>query len=309
VSKQRTDNYKKRASKHLAANQVLPQHEAKLPLSKHFVRLRHRIGAVLQAALDNDPESVRKFFKLFPFISPDDQQRISLFIKKVNDASIRRSLREYVQFALRFHVRFILESKAPFFRVESVRLAGVKFRGTVENGLLLPITESLPADIADFQDTNLKIPAGSESLFESGKAKLFVIDDPSGDSLLADIEDVSYHDEAIVFVLHHCGPERQPFLFCLVGESVSYDDWKKAAQVKTRFQQEQYGTGTRGRLPDLEKRSKEYGAVQSQESLKSIAADFAIQNPPKAGDGAKLKHVDSARRELSRRKSELKKPD
>jgi hypothetical protein len=293
----------------MEAHQVLPQQQVEMPSGKHFVRLRYRNTSMLLAALEKNPKSVRTFFTLFPFIVPDDQQRISSFIDKVKDASIRRSLREYVQFALRFHVRFILESKAPFFRIESVRLAGVKFRGRVENGLLVPITESLPADIADFQDTNLKIPAGSESLFESGKAKLFVIDDPSGDSLLADIEDVSYDDEAIVFVLHHCGPERQPFLFCLVGESVSYDDWKKAARAKTDFQQEQYDTGTRGRIPDLEKRSKQYEAVQSQESLKNIAADFAIHNPPKVGDGAKLKHVDSAGRELRRRKAELKKRD
>jgi hypothetical protein len=298
VSKQRTNNYKKRASEHLEANRVPQQQQARLPSGKNFARLWYRIEPTLQTALRAETESVRTFFKRFPFVSSDNPHQVDLFIKGVKDKSVQRALHEYVRFARRFAVRVTLESKPPFFlfQVESARLSGAKFWGKILHGGLVPwlVSES---EFADFHHPDLALPRNSEPLFESGRAKWFQIDDPKGDSLLAEIEEVAYDPDAIVFLFHD---SRQPFLFCLVGENVNDTDWKKASQIRTRFQQQMYQTGTRGRTPNMEKRSKQYKAVQSKEPMKNIAIDLT-------GDSATDKQVSSEERALRRRKSELKK--
>ena len=299
MSKQQSERYKQRASEYVAAHEALPQQETKLPSGRNFVRIQSRMEPALQTALRSNPESVRKFFESFPFISPDNQRASIRFINTVKDKAVRMSLREYVRFALRFGVRYILESEVPFFRNEPVGLSGTKFWGKFENGLLLPGSEcfGVPTDLADFQHEGLKLPEGVESILKSGKARWFVIDDHAGDSHLSDIENVAYNADSIAFVIHY--NRYQPFLFCLIGENVSDNDWKKAARIKTRFQREQCQLGTRGRAPNLEEKRKQYAALQTGQPMKNVAIDLV-------GNAATEKQVSSKERALRRSKAELK---
>jgi hypothetical protein len=304
--------YQTRAAEYTEAHHVpLPQ-QAKLPSSKNFDRLQFRIKASLQSALEKNEQAVRAFFKFFPYISSETQVRAKCFIDSLPDKGVRSSLQEYVKFALRFAVRFSLKPKSSVFVIESARLSGVRFEGQIVGDALKPTiaTDSESSEFADFYNPHVQLPGGQrpdgdESLFHSGKAKWFVIHDRMGKSLLADIEEVAYDPDAIVFVAHY-SQFRQAFLFCLVGENVADAEWRQAARIKTRFQQEHYSTGSRGRTPSLEKRKREYEALQSREPMKNIAAEIAEDTAAERGETATEKLVYSEARQLRRRRSELK---
>jgi hypothetical protein len=307
VSKRKKQEYQKRAAKYVRSIESRPRIDAKLPSGKNFVRLQSRVEKSLEAALRLNEGKVREFFKRFPYVSTAARRKINSFIDRIPNPSVRKSLREYADFALRFNVCFTLEPRSTVFGVEPVNLPSSGLWGKISNRTLVPGSDSGTEvlEFGSFADNAHQPPAKSASLFTSGKAKWFVIDDPRGQSLLADIEAIAYSPDAIVFVTHY--PHiHQPFLFCLIGEDVSDDDWKKAAPVKTQFQQEQYGTGIRGRKPNVEQQRLEYKALDSSEPKKNIAASIAERRAAKKGQPATAKQVDSAARQLRRRASELK---
>lgn len=308
VSKPAAERYKRRIGAFLRKKQKLQMPEPTPPSGKNFLQRKFRVLTLLQAALQSHEKEVRGFLNAFPYPSLGTQKKSKSYINRLRDRELQSALREYVFFALRFGVRCTLAPTDTVFGVESTRIAGTKFWAKIVKGQLVPrigMDLGLP-ELVNFADEEVGGPAGAESLFESGKLKWFVINDPMQESLLARIEEIAYDPDAIVFIAH-CSRRHQTFLFCLVGENVNDHDWKKgAARLKTRFQQEQYNTATRGRTPDLKQRGTEYEALQKPEPLKSIAVDL-VNRAAASPDSATLKQVDSKSRALRRRKSELKK--
>lgn len=300
----KTPDYQQRAADYIKEHESPSEQQPMLPTSKQYRALHHRMLSALQSCLAAHSDEIRTFFTRVRSISPDNQNAVARSVRRAEPKALRLTLKECAQFALRFHVSITLDQEPPYFRIESVRLPGTKFWGKFDNGQLVPMSwAGEEAELVHFRHDAVKLPAGSEAIFKVRDARYFVIDDAKGNSHLSDIEHVAYDPDSITFIAHYSG--HHPFLFCLIGENVSDDDWKRAAPIKACFQREQYGTGTKGRTPNLDKREKEYEATRREEPTENIAIDLAVAD----GAGVSEKAIATKRRAVSRRKAELKRPD
>jgi hypothetical protein len=256
----------------------------------------------LQSALQTDSKAVNEFFGRYPKPSATNLSEVSSFIRNAtHNQAVRRALRIYLDFAKRFSVYMRFEKQPPYFHIESDRLPGVKFYGIVMGGHIVPWTVANPeADVdpefADFQNQDGAVPKGSGPLLSSGQMKWLKIVDQHGKSHLAEIIRIAYDPDAITFILYE---SRQPFLFSLIGENVTNKEWKEAAKIRTKFQQEHWLTATRGRQPNLQRHAMQYGALAKPGPMKNKAIDLA-------GVNSTQKQIDSMARALRRRKAPAK---
>ena len=283
------------------------------PSGKHYVRERERTNILLERAFESTPARVLEFFKRFSHVRPHDLERISSFIRDTRrDEEMQNAkapipkakvfasdaLASYVEFVLRFGVRFKFHSTATHFREENLALIARKFHGRILKGQLVPVMTSDHDEEAEFHNfisDALELPERLENEFNTVPVRWFRIDDPRGNSLLSQIEEVSYSVDQITFIHHNSA---RNVLYCIIGENTSDDTWKAAGKIRAKFQQETYGTATRGRKPNTIKRAEQYEALRSTESMDTIAA--GLSNKGTEPD------VNAIERDLRRRKGELR---
>lgn len=272
------------------------------PATKQYLAQRHIVEQELESALRECPKIIRKFFARFWRVDSLKASRRTRFLLKIADEHEPAflALDRYITFALRFNVRLRLHRNPPHFRVVTSPLSGTRFHGCTLESLednLAPWTASdIEGEFVEYEHPDLPLPEGVEEMIACSKSAWLQIDDADTNSLLAQIEDVVYDPERVSFVFHNAN---SPFLFCLIGENVGDEAWREAGKIKNRFQQQMFGTGKRGKRPNLNKRAAEYNALGTPSQAKSKAVDLLN------GKGTE-RELESKLRELRRRKSELK---
>jgi len=247
-----------------------------------FVLTKDRLLLKLEKHYQQAPEMVTDFFRQFSWPGAPKLKRLTAFFRDMPDGPLKKILSEYVQFAGRFRVHFILRKRSreqhkspPHFRVVEDLPNPATFHVRVVNGQLVPIgpvpDDDMPIDVS-FERKLKKLPEPLNSAIQQGLAKAVRIDDEEGSSCLTPLEQVAYFPEGVTFVLHEA---EQPYLLCLVGERVSVEQWRKLSTAVTAILREKFGRGKAGRPKDLQKYRQAKKLLKQPGPLKEKAIKLA----------------------------------
>jgi hypothetical protein len=247
----------------------------KLNRSKPFLVETEKLTRLLENALTRQPEYVRAFFRLFGY--PTGRPKaIRTFLSKAPDERTRNVLRTYPGYVARFGVVLKLRYKSPRFRAYPLPLWGSTFHVRIRGGKLLPVLPYPGGDepyVYFFESNPEGAPAFFQQLIKSGAGKLVEIDDEDGSSILTRLEVFAYAPDVITFVVHQA---EQPYLFCLIGGSITNDIWRDAGKVVTAFQKKLAGRGKAGRPPDIKRLKTTHRLLRKKGPKKNVAVDVSL---------------------------------
>jgi hypothetical protein len=228
--------------------------EAILEKDSVFVEQRMRLQARLEEAYRSNRETLQRFFHRFSLVSPFAQAKIREAIKALDSGDdIDRLLKDYVAFANRFRVAFVLRGDPPSFKLEVSPSPGAKFHAKLVDDHLEPIGESPGPEEAYsdyFEKKDLQIPSRMQEWIDAGVASFFQVDDTAGYSLLKDLEGAAYRDGGVSFIFHNA---EQPYLLLLVGEKMKKALLPKLGPAISQFQRKHFGRGHGSRPPKLDR--------------------------------------------------------
>lgn len=207
-----------------------------------FIRETEALQEGFEAASLSKPKTVDAFLRRFKIPSPFLKSKAKRFLD-ATPSKMAGLFKKYRQYATRFGVYFIRKGESFEWRVMAE--FGWKFRVNQRDGHL-EATEYVPEGnprLDFFEAPSLQIPAPFQALIDTKVAKFVQIDDTSGTFAFNELEQFSYYDRGLTFIVHNA---EQPYLYCLIGEKATKELWGKAGTSISAFQR-QFGRGKGGR--------------------------------------------------------------
>jgi hypothetical protein len=126
-----------------------------------------------------------------------------------------------------------------------------------------------------YEDENLPVPdAAIEKWLAGGRAKLVLLEDMKGQSVLNDIESFAYDPNDLTLIIHDSGVMR--YLYLLVGEMTTAKGVRDAGTVLTALQKRYYGRSRAGQPKNIAKLAERIEKVTAKDgkSQKQKAAEL-----------------------------------
>jgi hypothetical protein len=230
----------------------LKAREIQLQKDKEYLYESEGLRRDVQRTLRSNPKLVRYFFDHFP----DPFARlgqVSKFLEKVSQKKLKRVFYRYVRYVGRFGVTLRIKSGTRRVFQETLCPWGQKFHVAVEPEGFKPAIPNSDVDLPDeylFECSALKVTKRLQPHIDSGAAKMVEVEDSTWSSALSQLERFAYHPEGITFILHKSAI---PYVYCLIGESVSVKVWREMYPVIKELRKSLYGREIAGRPPDLKR--------------------------------------------------------
>jgi hypothetical protein len=155
----------------------------------------------------------------------------------------------YNAFARRFNVRFFRQNSSSPVEWMVCESAGWKFRLTVKDGQLLPLSAGPDDTLTDAEEPTLEVPEVVQQLIDKRKANYVEISDWEGSSAFTTVERLAYLDDGVTIIMRRSNP---PYLYCLIGQTMLIEVLEHIGSGITALKRKHFGTGKGGRHRDLE---------------------------------------------------------
>jgi hypothetical protein len=280
----------------LALEQARHKKQFQLRHDKQFVLESERLRTSLEKALVANPRIVREFFRQFSRPVGVRLKHVHAVLQGLESRKLRALFERYIVHVARFGVvmwphktraRFLTEVLVPWGARFHVRLIGGHFEPAK-----MRVDPDTPFEYF-FESDDVRIPEIAETQIKKGRIKFAQIEDQEWSSVLSKLEYFAYDPESLTFVLHNA---EQPYLFCLIGEKISDETWRRASKIRSAFLKQCYGRGTAGRPPNIPR-------LRESIKLRKSAGPLKDKVTP-SGDEAKSFH--SAYSYLSRLGKQLR---
>jgi Raf kinase inhibitor-like YbhB/YbcL family protein len=247
-----------------------------LESDKEYILQSDDLKQELELAYNTSSKEVTAFFSKFSHPSAFALEKINEQLAIIGDATVRRTLEDYVKFANRFRVAFRLKTNPLSFKMLLQPQYGDKFHVKIVGDHLEPVTGG-PASEDDpfsgfFEARKLKVLDEAQKLIDKGEATFTQIDDGPGYSLLKDFETFAYKDDGVAFFIHNA---EQPYLWCIFGEKLTKQLLHDIGPTVTEFQKKHFFRTAGGRPPDMERLKKMQAIDRKPISNVAKAAELA----------------------------------
>jgi Raf kinase inhibitor-like YbhB/YbcL family protein len=238
----------------------------------------------LAEAYKISPQDVRRFFSNFSIPSAFAAKTIATFLGGIRNETVRRSLKDYVDFAGRFSIQFRFKTNPPEFKTILQPSYGNKFHVKIVGDHLEPGKPAVVLDDESFRDffvaNDLKILNAAQELVDKGEATYTQIDDGPEYSMLKDLETFAYKDDGVAFFVHNAEGQ-QPRLGCIFGEKFTKQLLHDMGKTVTEFQRKYFSRGSGGRPPDMDQVKKTLAIDEKKIPNKAKAFELAEGGDPK----------------------------
>lgn len=245
---------------------------------KEFVIQEASLKTRLEHFLFERPARVRRFFQKFRAPVGPGSRETRRFVRRTRIKNLRKLLDEYLNFAARFGVVFLLESKGNCFRLKYLVPWGTKFHVKLVDEQFRPAERRVDFNECCedyFEDDRLNVPVEVKRIIASGKGKFVLIEDTQCSSALSRLEYFANNPEGLTFVLHSA---EQPYLLCLIGEKVSDMDWKMASAARSALLRKYFNRGKAGRPPNIPRLRR---AIELRTRRGSIKSKISVSDEKK----------------------------
>jgi hypothetical protein len=243
---------KRRRQEIEAMTSAINQKRRALSNSKPFLIETKKLMKSLEDSLVRWPDYLKAFFRQFGY--PTGRLKtIRRFLTKAPDQKTKEAIKTYLRYVARFGVLLRLRKGTPKFKPTLLVPWGSTFRVRIKKGQFLPVAPYPGGDepyVYFFESDPRSAPQHFQKLIKSGAAKYVELDDKDDSSLFARLESFAYHPEGITFVVHRA---EQPYLFCLIGESVTNEIWRDTSKAVSAFHRALLGKGNAGRPPNIKR--------------------------------------------------------
>jgi hypothetical protein len=244
----------------LALEQETTKQRALLYQVNEAFKFQLKLIANRLESFESDVDDIIRFIRWFnPYRhrSMDTAKRMKRFSHELKD-----TLTAYVSFVFRFRVQLLANRSANGKLKLTTVCEDVSppfLRAILRNGRLLPLKDDQPYN--DYRDNlRSKRPKFTEAL-KSELFRFMVLElnsdlsrrvGTSGKSELLQVIDTFYDPLKLNFIIVDRKVFKAPvqsYLFCLVGEMISLEQWRTGGAVKTKLTEYIYGRSPRGRKP------------------------------------------------------------
>lgn len=219
-----------------------------------FLTQTENLRKALDKAFQKYPREIGKFFSLFGFCTIFQIPNIGGYLATLRPPTLKKLLRRYVRYALRFDAFFALKRKRKITRKNFVLYfappKGSMFGAILKGHELEPRAKFPPhlVEMGNFEEELKGVPGPLNNQIKMGEVKYIQIDDRSRQSLLTMIEQLMYEPESVGFIEHKA---ERPYLFLMIGEKASKETLRELQKSITAFQRERMGRRRGGRPVDI----------------------------------------------------------
>jgi hypothetical protein len=257
-----------------------------------------------------------RWFNPYRHRSMDTGKRMKRFSR-----DLKNVLTAYVSFVFRFRVR-LLANRSTNGKLDLTavceEVSPPFLRAILRNGRLLPLKGDQPYN--DYRD-NLRSerPEFAETL-ESELFRFMVLElnsdlsrrvGTSGKSEFLQVIETFYDPLKLNFIIVDRKVSQAPvqsYLFCLVGEMISLEQWRTGGAVKTKLTEYIYGRSPRGRKPLKESLDLLPLLLKNKLDAKGAAIDSLTDKSGKAGDGKDDRKIIQRSRRMTARANKAIRP-